>query len=85
MQRRPADRQFKFTAWFSFKGEEYLRPFNNYFEAVEWCCIRLENIGERKERFAKAKVERSGVVVWELPESVGKKDSPFGFADFTVR
>jgi hypothetical protein len=83
--KRPADRQFNFTAWFSFKGEEYLHHFNNYFEAVEWCFIRLENIGERKEWFARGKVERAGGIVWEMPETVSKKENPFGFAQYIVK
>lgn len=84
-EKRTAEKRFNYTAWFIFKGKDYLHHFDNYFEAVEWCCIRLEFIGERRERFARAKVEMRGVVVWELPEIPRKKENPFGFAHFTVR
>jgi hypothetical protein len=74
-----------YTAWFSFKGDDYLEPFDNYFEAIEWCCIRLESVSERKEKYTRAKVERDGAVVWKLPNSPASKINPFGFAHFTVR
>lgn len=85
MNQRPPERQFTYTAWFSFKGDEYLKHFDNYFEAIERCSIRFESVGTRKEHFAGVKVERAGAVVWEMPETLSRKSNPLGFADFTVR
>jgi hypothetical protein len=40
--------------------------FDNYFEAVEWACIRQEHLGENNR--SRIKVERCGAVLWEYPK-----------------
>ena len=64
-----------FKAYFEFKAETLIDDFDNYIEAVEWCCVRFETVGENKERFAYAKVERSGAIIWEMPERPRKEHS----------
>ncbi len=53
------DNQPLYRAYFTFKGQTITKGFNSYFEAVEWCCVRFEHLGEKRERFAQAEVKRS--------------------------
>lgn len=73
-----------FRAFFEFKGRTLHYDSNDYAEAVEWCCLRFEDVGEKKEKFAYARVERGGATVWEMPERPRKKSS-LPPADFVIQ
>jgi hypothetical protein len=75
----------QYIARLIFNGRELIEHFDNSVEAVEWCCIRLESIGEQKEKFARASVTRGNAMMWEMPETSAAKPNGFNFAHFEVK
>ena len=57
-----------FRAEYRFKRDFERREFDDYETAKEWVCVKLENLGAMRERFASVKIYRANVCVWQLPQ-----------------